>query len=131
MLGSSGSGAAGQLSYAKCMQTHGEPGFPEPEGNGQTNINLLKKLDPSSPQFQTAQKACEQALSKGESASPGEREKVLAQALKFAQCMQAHGMSNWPDPSANGYMVAPVGSAAESPTYLKASKICKPLLPSG
>ncbi len=61
-----------------------------------------------------------------------ERAKVQTEALRFAKCMQTHGMVNWPDPTSNGgYMVAPVGAAAESPTYLKAAKICRPLLPSG
>jgi hypothetical protein len=130
--GSAASLAADQLRYARCMQTHGEPNYPEPTGNFKATVRALDKLDPNSPKFQTAAKGCRNDLPTGGSASPAERAKVQTEALRFATCMQSHGMVNWPDPtSTGGYMVAPVGAAAESPTYLKAAKICAPLLPSG
>ena len=129
--GSSGNIEGAQLNYAKCMQIHGEPDYPEPVGNPATNAHELGKLDPNSPRFQSAEYACRGHLPKGAPVSPRERAKVLTEALRFAHCMQTHGMPNWPEPSARGYMVAPVGAAADSPTYLKAAKICKPLLPNG
>jgi hypothetical protein len=115
-----------------CMQSHGEPEYPEPEGNSEATINTLDKLDPNSPKFQTAAKGRRRYLPPGGSSTLAERAEVQTEALKFAKCMQTHGMPSWPDPSrSGGYMVAPAGAAAESPTYLKAAKICRPLLPSG
>ena len=133
--GDSGSPAtlqANQLRYAKCMQTNGEPAYPEPGGNSKATVSALEKLNPNSATFQNAAKACRKYLPIGSPASPAERAKVQGEALKFAKCMQSHGMPSWPDPLPNGgYMVAPVGAAAHAPAYLKAAKICKPLLPAG
>jgi len=131
--GNSGDAVTAQLKFAQCMQSHGEPDYPEPGGNAEANAKSMLKLGPSSPHFLAAEKACKQLLPEGEQASPGEQARVEAEALKFANCMRTHGMANWPDPSSNGvgYMVAPAGAAATSPAYLKASKACKQLLPSG
>jgi hypothetical protein len=112
------------------MQTHGVPDFPEP-GGSQQSFAAMQKLDPESPQFKHAVKVCQSFLPKTPPASPAEQEKVEAEALKFARCMQTHGMPNWPDPTSRGYMVAPAGAAASSPTYLHAAKSCKALLPMG
>lgn len=113
------------------MQTHGEENHPEPEGSSTANISALNKLVPGSPQFQRAERMCQLALPKERAASPIEQARVLNQALKFARRTRTHGMPNWPAPSTRGYMVAPAGAAAESPAYLKVSKICEPLLPTG
>jgi hypothetical protein len=66
------------LKFSACMRSHGEPNFPEPEFHGGGVALRLKAgpggLDPKSPQFQAAQKACRQYLgppgSKGELAPP-------------------------------------------------------------
>ncbi|MCU1494620.1 MAG: hypothetical protein JWO62_2384 [Acidimicrobiaceae bacterium] len=114
------------------MRTHGEPDYPEPGRNSEAQVNAFEKLDPNSPRFQTAAKACRQYLPMEAPACSGETAKVRAEALKFAHCMQTHGMSNWPDPSSRGgYLVAPAGAAVQSTVYLKAAKICRPLLSSG
>lgn len=47
--------AANALKWSKCMRTHGEPNFPEPNGQGMITLNV----DPNSPQFQKAEKACQ------------------------------------------------------------------------
>ncbi|MGH2903840.1 MAG: hypothetical protein ACRDK7_09700 [Solirubrobacteraceae bacterium] len=55
------------LKFSACMRSHGVPNFPDPEfhsGGGGVQVRLgVKKggpggLDPNSPQFQDAQKAC-------------------------------------------------------------------------
>lgn len=53
------------LKFSACMRSHGEPNFPEPEFSGGATRMKLKAgggLDPGSPQFQAAQKACAQYL---------------------------------------------------------------------
>jgi len=52
------------LKFSACMRSHGVPNFPEPEFQG-GGVRLRLKagpggLDPRSPQFQAAQKACQQ-----------------------------------------------------------------------
>ncbi|HTW97145.1 MAG TPA: hypothetical protein VMD59_00125 [Acidimicrobiales bacterium] len=129
MSGSSGEVEAGQLKFANCMHAHGEPDYPEPGGNAEANVKELLKLDPRSPRFREAASACQRYLVKGGAVSPAVQERVEAEALRYARCMQTHGMPSWPDPSGIGYMVAPAGSAASSPNYLRAAKACRSLLP--
>jgi hypothetical protein len=45
------------LKFARCMRTHGLPDFPDPTTNGH-GIQINFPVDPSSPQFQSALKAC-------------------------------------------------------------------------
>jgi hypothetical protein len=53
------------LKYAACMRSHGEPGFPDPNGQGVIQIpNATGILSPNSPQYQQAATAC-QSLDNG------------------------------------------------------------------
>ena len=53
------------LKYAECMRSHGEPDFPDPNGQGVIQItNATGILDPNSPQYQQAATAC-QSLDNG------------------------------------------------------------------
>lgn len=56
------------LANARCMRSHGVPNFPDPQfsGNGEASIKITKGsgLDPRSPAFQRAQKACARFLPK-------------------------------------------------------------------
>lgn len=46
-------------------------------------------------------------------------------ALKFAECMRAHGISNFPDPpSSGGPQQAPSGLSPNSPQFLSAESAC-------
>jgi hypothetical protein len=55
-----GSNNSQLLAFAKCMQTHGVPQFPDPTANG--GIGLPQGVDPNSPQFQKAWKECQSKL---------------------------------------------------------------------
>jgi hypothetical protein len=125
--GNSGQVETGLLRYANCMQTHGEPNYPSVPYD---DPNALAKIDQNTPQYLAANKACRKYLVASPLPSSAERAAVQAKALKFAHCMQAHGMPNWPDPYPNGgFMAALAGPAAKSPVYQKAIKTCKPLFP--
>lgn len=53
------------LKYVVCMRSHGEPDFPDPNGQGLIHItNATGILDPNSPQYKKAQDAC-QSLDNG------------------------------------------------------------------
>jgi hypothetical protein len=48
------------LKYATCMRSHGEPDFPDPNGQGLIEINNATGiLAPNSPQYEKAQTACQ------------------------------------------------------------------------
>lgn len=105
--GSSGSPGQGQqfaiaggnqsqmLAYSHCMQTHGVPDFPEPNAQG---VASGSGINPNSPSFQAATKDCRHLLPNGGQPSPAQQAQALAQALRFSQCMRAHGISDFPDP---------------------------------
>jgi hypothetical protein len=65
------------LNFSKCMRSHGVPNFPDPEfrhsGGGGLGIRIGGKgsgIDPNSPQFEAAQKAC-RSLMPGPKGGPG------------------------------------------------------------
>jgi hypothetical protein len=64
------------VKYAECMRSHGEPQFPDPNGQGLIQIiNPTGILEPSSPQYEKAQSAC-QSLSDGVSMQTSSRSQV-------------------------------------------------------
>lgn len=127
-VGNSGQAQTGLLRYANCMQTHGEPDYPSVPYD---DPDALAKVDQNTPQYQAADKACRKYLVASPLPSSAERAAVEAKALKFAHCMQTHGMPNWPDPLPNGggFAAALAGPGAKSPAYQRAIKTCKPLFP--
>jgi hypothetical protein len=48
------------LEFSQCMRSHGVPKFPDPQfdSNGNTMLKIGKDVNPNSPQFKAAQKAC-------------------------------------------------------------------------
>jgi hypothetical protein len=72
----------GALNFSRCMRSHGVPNFPDPEfsqSGGGVGIRIGGKkggpsgIDPNSPQFQAAQKACQSDLPRppGTKGGPG------------------------------------------------------------
>jgi hypothetical protein len=56
---------------AKCMRENGVPKFPDPGENGGIKIEGGPGLDPHSPEFKAAEKACEQYRPAPPSGAPG------------------------------------------------------------
>jgi hypothetical protein len=52
----------------------------------------------------------------------------VSRDLRFSQCMRAHGVPNFPDPTANG-LELPIGLNAESPAFKSARRACMQYLP--
>lgn len=84
--------------FARCMRAHGLTNFPDPTGGGGIQLNASSGLNPQSPGFQAAQKACSRYLPGGGpgSVKPTEQQKQLA--IQQAQCMRTHGVTDFPDP---------------------------------
>ncbi len=47
------------LSYSACMRSHGISSYPDPNGQGTIVVAAGGGIDPTAPQFQNAQKACQ------------------------------------------------------------------------
>jgi hypothetical protein len=127
---------ADALKYAGCMRSHGLTDFPDPTvgSNGLPSFSLNDSpgsdLDPNSPPYQAAQKACKKDLPNLAPQTPAEKTAAIAAALKYAECMRAHGEPDFPDP--NGQGVIQIKNATgildpSSPQYLQAAKACQSL----
>jgi hypothetical protein len=139
----SGSGAPGALAlkFSVCMRSHGEPNFPDPEissSGGGTSIRIhvtpSSGIDPGSPVFQAAQRACKAfspAESKRSAAHANLSVEEQAQVLKLAVCMRKHGEPRLPDPTfAGGGVHLPRSVDTHSATFTSAMQACQSLIPS-
>jgi hypothetical protein len=123
------------VAFAQCMRSHGVPDFPEPT-EGKLIIKGTSKsgLNPGSPQFQSAMKACH-SLAPAPKVSPQQSAAMQARALKFSACMRSHGVPNFPDPKFEGGGVrmslhaGPGGIDPQSPQFQAAQKACQGDLP--
>lgn len=82
------------------MRSHGVPSFPDPSGGGGINIGGTN-LNPASPSFKAAQATCKTKLPGGgpPPLTPASIAHFKAQLLQVSQCMRAHGVTGFPDPT--------------------------------
>ena len=62
------------------------------------------------------------------SASPKQQDS--AQLVRYAQCMRAHGVTNFPDPTSTGALTLDK-TTIDSPQFRSASQACRSLAPAG
>jgi len=121
--------------YAACMRKNGEPNFPDPNAQGQLSFGSANGIDPSSPQFQQAQTACQKLLPNHGTPSPAQQAQGRTQALAFSACMRRNGVPNFPDPQfGSGGRVSirisvGAGLDPQSPQFQAAQKACQKNLP--
>jgi hypothetical protein len=119
--------ASGPLAFAQCMRAHGIADFPDPDPNGNFALNQEGDLDPADPDYQAATRACQSYGSSGKSSAPALSPDQIAATLRFAQCMRAHGVANYPDPDSAGHIpgVRRLGVDPNSPQFQTADDACK------
>jgi hypothetical protein len=151
--GSTGSGSNNSryqaaMTFAACVRTHGVPNFPDPKSGsdgglqfqstpGHTEVNGVSV---NGPAFQQAMQSCRSKLPNGGHPPPlsGARKAAM---LKFSQCMRAHGISGFPDPTFGGggaqlRINKSTGINPASPAFKAAQKACgsalgKPMVAGG
>jgi hypothetical protein len=157
---SAASATNADLKLASCMRAHGVPDFPDPgsdnAGNSGTTGNTGSgqqappgKLDvnghvlaESSQVIDAAYTTCqkyEEAL-EGPRISAAQLVKLKAGALAYAECVRAHGVPDFPDPTVEtgpggrgAGITPPYGSGAsavahDTPALRAAIKTCGPLV---
>jgi hypothetical protein len=140
-----GSGVPGQasqaqqqqllLELAQCLRSHGVPNFEDPSP-GAGILQMLEEnsqVDPQSPTFQAALKACHK-YTPDASLSPAQIAAANAQGVAESACMRSHGVPNFPDPTTGpiGEQVINMrgtGVDPSSPTVQAAEKACQKLFP--
>jgi hypothetical protein len=132
--GGSGSSGASPLAeavaYSQCIRSHGVRNFPDPvqtpdRGYGYRTVGI----DPNSASFQGALQACK-ALPSPWNSSGQQLSAAQQQAwLNWAQCIRAHGVPDFPDPTFSGREVHDSGVGSNSPQLQQAMDACKSQTP--
>jgi hypothetical protein len=139
------------LAYARCMRSHGVPDFPDPDSNGNfhlsnnqqgggsrgsaSNSDSGQESNAVSSQETAANQVCNHLLDVGPQMNAAQQQHTLGQLVKYAQCMRARGVPNFPDPhTTSGGIGAPSGIGFDlsgidmhSPQYQAASHACQSL----
>ena len=123
------------VAYSQCMRSNGVANFPEPQADGGGNFKLTIQRDAeaNNPRFQAASRACKHLLPAGrgqdETAQQYQRAQI-ADELSFARCMRRHGLTRFPDPTAQSgltvQMVQAQGIDIHSPAALRIAQACLP-----
>jgi len=135
----SNSAQQSMLAFSQCMRSHGVPNFPDPVDEVDLPKISPETLGVGSSQFNAAENACRNLLppngvmsgnSRGYSdvvercivggiCPPAVTHWLQDKELKYAQCMRAHGLPSWPDPSTDAqgrtYFAVPLAWAAHPP----------------
>ncbi|HEY5318309.1 MAG TPA: hypothetical protein VIJ20_10040 [Solirubrobacteraceae bacterium] len=134
-----GSSGDSQLALSQCMRAHGVPNYPDPtKGPGGEGFHISQPLGGTSgtltvdgtpfsgPVFEAAEKTCK--LFGGGTSPPAVSESQKLALFHFSECMRAHGVPNYADPSfpAGGGIERPVvpGLSEDSPVVRKAAAVC-------
>jgi hypothetical protein len=113
------------VKFAECMRTNGVSAFPDPDASGSFTIDSVangSSVDTSSAAFTHALRACRNLEPAGFTGSTRTAQQQQA-ALKFAQCMRANGVPNFPDPTLNGPIID-VHGAHSIPGFQAAQQKC-------
>lgn len=114
--------------WASCMRSHGDPGQIDPTVDANRVIQITLGAGYNGQGLRGENDACGTYLSAAQTAlgggtPPGSSSE--ATELKFAQCMRANGVPDYPDPAGTS-QAAHATSASElnSPTFQAASTLC-------
>jgi hypothetical protein len=125
--------AAVAVAFSRCMRSHGVPTFPDPSTIQPHALKAAaQRLAASNPRFTAAARACNHLLPNGGSSQEAAQQERtrLADELSFARCMRSHGVSRFPDPTAQGgltiEMVQAQGIDVHSPAVLHVVQACLP-----
>ena len=141
--GTSSSGTGGvsaayvsdKLGLARCLRAHGVPNYPDPNASGQEPPGAKQLI--FAPQGQAAVGACSSWGNRIHNDVAAQNQAVMGEYVRFAQCMRAHGLPNFPDPVTAERRVEFVLSASQdgfdphSPQVLAKAHQCESVLPPG
>jgi hypothetical protein len=118
------------LAFSRCMRAHGISDFPDPNAQGGISLNAGPGtgIEPRSPQFKAANRAC-RSLLPPPAMNPADQARMRAGNLKFARCMRAHGISDFPDPNAQGALQIQAQPGSDlnpnNPRFRAANRACQ------
>ena len=99
------SGSGDPVAYAACMRRNGVPQFPDPDATGQQRFSNGQLEVPEdlarSPRWRAAKRACRHLLPTPPAPDTRQLAAAVRLGVRYAACMRAHGVPNFPDPKAN------------------------------
>jgi hypothetical protein len=124
----------GAVAFSRCMRSNGVPTFPDLATiPSRTVKETVQQLAANNPRFPAAQRVCNHLLPSGGSGpqQPARQTRTrLADELSFARCMRSHGVTRFPDPTAQSgltvEMVQAQGIDVHSPAVLRVVQACLP-----
>jgi hypothetical protein len=123
----------GLVAFSRCMRSNGLPNFPDPRALAGGNAKLTVHQLGNSPHVQAAMSACDHLLPTRGSTPQQTAQQArtqIADELSFASCMRSHGVSRFPDPTAQGQlsveMVQAHGIDVHSSAVLQVVQACLP-----
>jgi hypothetical protein len=126
-----GSGNATQLvdAWATCMHSHGDPNQVDPsiDSDGDIEITMTNVTAEMSAEAHDSTGPCGHYLTAASAAlrngRPAPKAPSLAQQLRYAECMRAHGVTKFPDPNGSGETY--VGNLDPTgPVFVNADTVC-------
>ncbi len=106
-VGSGGNGTATDhakaVKFSECMRANGVSEFPDPNASGTLTLDGVlngSSLNPNAPAWKRAIGACKDLEPSGFTGHKRSAQEQEA-ALKFAQCIRANGVPDFPDPTPN------------------------------
>jgi hypothetical protein len=124
----------GALAFARCLRSHGLPGWPDPDSSGHFDKATLRQLPYSESRVRAVEDGpCNHLLggsSQGPTITPADR----VDYLRAAGCMRSHGVPNFPDPTfQNGSVQTNIPSTIDqdSSQFKSAAASCTTLIPAG
>lgn len=132
---STASAQNGALAFARCMRSHGIPGWPDPTSDGHFDKAELRQLGLNPSRVVALEDGpCNHLLDTGAAQSytitPADR----TDYLEAAACMRAHGYPDFPDPTFRDNTVradVPSSIDEDSPAFNRAATTCTKLIPAG
>jgi hypothetical protein len=123
--GSSSSRSA--VAFARCMRGSGVQDYPDPTSKVGSGGVSGSDLDPFNPIFEAAYQACQSLLPPGQETLQQMHHQLAEEGLYFARCMRAHGITNFPDPNADGQFPETQmrGLGKGSPQFTAAQNACE------
>lgn len=119
------------VAFSRCMRSNGATNFPDPQQYANGSVKLTIHQTDNSPRVRSAFSACNHLLpQRGTQETEQQKRTQLADELSFARCMRSHGVSRFPDPTADGSlsveMVQAAGVDVHSPQVLRVVQACLP-----